>query len=420
MLHEPSLARRTAEAQTASLPVVVTLVHGTFARGTAWTQDGSTLRKTIADAIGADDHGAPPDLTFDVFEWSGRNSHKARIIAGRELAEHIRSLRTRHPHCRHLIVAHSHGGNVALLAHKHLPPELHALGIATLGTPFVFARPERHLAGKSLDQLLAEAPRHTSTLAGAFAWLVGLPVALTAEHWLPSLGFTEFYWEIISGVIAGLLASALFKVVYPPIARFGHRFGSRRTAAKLVHAVAFPEVPRTHLLSFTYPGDEAQLLLDALEATTSLPQRGIRLINAISQPGFGMLMVGLFAAGMLSAILQSFIDFDDEALADGVANVFSIAITITIVVWMLLVSMRFCLGFLRGHPWGYGWERPSLHAHVAIGVEPKADVSVAKSHIHETVPFCGQSVPGGGMRHVGLYEDIRILKALALWISKVT
>ncbi len=69
---------------------------------------------------------------------------------------------------------------------------MHALGIATLGTPFVFARPESHMVGKSLDGLLDEAPKHTELLAGAFAWVVGLPVALPAENWLPRLGFKYF------------------------------------------------------------------------------------------------------------------------------------------------------------------------------------------------------------------------------------
>ncbi len=431
MLHDPSLTAGACATGAAMPspespspesppPVIVTLVHGTFARGTGWIQEGSTLRKAIAEALAAHGEAAPRNLAFDVFEWSGHNAHKARIKAGYELASHIRELRQRHPHCRHFIVAHSHGGNIALLAHKHLPPELHALGIATLGTPFVFARPESHLAGKTLDDLLAEAPRHTDSLAGVFAWAVGLPVALTADSWLrPVFGLTEFYWEILAGIAAGLLASQVFRFVFPPIARFGHRLGAKRSAAKLAQAIAFPEVPRTHLLSFTYPGDEAQRLLDSLEATTSLPQRGVRFINTVMRPGFGIMMVGLFAAGMVSAILQSFIEFDDEALADSVANVFATIVTITLIVWMLLVSVRFILSFLRGHPWGFGWERPSLHAHVAIGVEPKADVPATKSHIHETVPFCKQAVPGGGMRHVGLYEDLRILKALATWMDKV-
>ena len=67
-------------------PIVVTLVHGTYARGAAWTKEGSALRSQIAEALVG--HGR--DAHFDVFEWSERNTHKARIKAGYELAAHIR------------------------------------------------------------------------------------------------------------------------------------------------------------------------------------------------------------------------------------------------------------------------------------------------------------------------------------------
>ncbi|MEL7049914.1 MAG: hypothetical protein AAFO75_13335, partial [Pseudomonadota bacterium] len=244
--------------------VVVTLVHGTFARGTAWTQDGSTLREWVLDALKHHDgqDGAQADVIIDVFEWSGRNTHKARVKAGHELADHIRRLRKGHPDCRHFIVAHSHGGNIALLAHKHLSEDLHATGVATLGTPFVYARPEAHIAGKSLADLENEAPKHTDSISGVLAWVVGIATALTSESWLKPYQLDQWYWEIGSGVVAGFLAAWAFQLVYPYIARFMHRFGGKRAAAKLASAVGFPALPNTHLLSFIYPGDEAQRFLD--------------------------------------------------------------------------------------------------------------------------------------------------------------
>lgn len=416
MAHDAFSSDPKSEPQPSDTPTVVTLVHGTFARGTNWTQAGSTLRNALSRALAGQTDLSSSEIVFDTFEWSGRNTHRARIRAGYELADHVRALRTRYPDCRHFIVAHSHGGNIALLAHQHLANEAHALGIATLGTPFVFARLESHLQGKSLDDLRAEAPRHTETIAGVLAWGVGLLVALTSEAWLTPLGFTEFYWEIGSGVAAGLLTALVMQLIYPPVARFFHRFGARLAAAKLAGALQFPELPRTHLLSLTYPGDEAQRLLDALEATTSLPQRAIRLINAISEPGFGVLMGALIGVAALSAVAETFIDFDDRAFGDMVGNIFASIITFVIIAWIVLVSVRFVLSFLRGHPWGFGWERPSLHAHVSIGVEPKAEVPMALSHTHELVPYSETAVPSGGLRHVGLYEDPRILKALADWM----
>jgi hypothetical protein len=59
--------QRTSQAsQSASAPpIVVTLVHGTFAKGAPWTKDGSVLRQEIAAELGREEK----DVIFDVFEW---------------------------------------------------------------------------------------------------------------------------------------------------------------------------------------------------------------------------------------------------------------------------------------------------------------------------------------------------------------
>ncbi len=394
--------------------VIVTLVHGTFARGTAWTQDGSTLRWRIAESL----RSTADEIVFDTFEWSGRNTHRARIRAGYELADHIRKLREFSPSCRHFIVAHSHGGNVALLAHKHLPPQLHALGIATLGTPFVYARLADGVEGKSLEQLVDEAPRHTDNIAGVFGWVVGIPSAIWADGLLEGTRFDEFYWAIGSGAVVGLLASVLFGYLFPYLARFWHLFGGKRAAVKLADAVRFKAVPNTHVLSFIYPGDEAQRLLDALEVTTALPSRAIRWIRSIASIGFGALFLGIIVFALITAIAEEFVTFDRDAMGDMIGEWFAFIVTGTIIVWLVLVSVRYVLSFLRGHPWGFGWERPSIHAHVDIGIEPTADLPGSKSYHHQEVPFSVHA-PKSGMRHVGLYEDERILKAMVYWITHV-
>ncbi|MEM1370750.1 MAG: hypothetical protein AAGG72_00835 [Pseudomonadota bacterium] len=407
----------TSAQQNLTRPFLVTLVHGTFARGTGWTQPGSTLRRAIDEAMAHHEPGNGQTFSFDVFEWSGRNTHAARIRAGYELAGHIRNLRGKHPDARHVIIAHSHGGNIALLANKHLPIDLQPAGIATLATPFVFAERESHLVGKSLEDLRAEAPKHTGTIANIVAWVVGVPTALSAEPVVQSVGLTEFYWELLAGVVAGLVAALFVHLLFPPLAKFLHRFGAKRAAAKLADAVAFPDIPTTHFMSFTYPGDEAQRLLDALEASTSLPQRGVRFINAITEPGMGLIMGGLILTGVLIGIVQSFFAFDDEVISDAVATVATALIMVTIVAWLMLVGLRFAFSFLRGNPWGFGWERPALHAHVSVGVEPTPRLNDVASQHHEIVPYCPTAVPGGRLRHVGLYEDPRILQSLTRWLA---
>jgi hypothetical protein len=111
---------------------LITLVHGTFARGALWTLKGSILRKSILRELGG-------DVEFHTFNWSGRNTHHARLEAGRDLGRLLASLQTQYPGKRQVLIAHSHGGNVALQALK--AADLKRISVVTLSTPFTRTRP---------------------------------------------------------------------------------------------------------------------------------------------------------------------------------------------------------------------------------------------------------------------------------------
>ena len=113
---------------------VLTLVHGTCASTTGWVAPGSFLRRELEHRL------APADVRFREFAWTGRNTHAARTDAGARLAEFIRSGHAQYPDARHFVVAHSHGGNVALYAMRDPVVREAVCGIVTLGTPFIYAR----------------------------------------------------------------------------------------------------------------------------------------------------------------------------------------------------------------------------------------------------------------------------------------
>ncbi|MEZ5850112.1 MAG: hypothetical protein R3D68_05595 [Hyphomicrobiaceae bacterium] len=393
----------------------MTLVHGTFARGAAWAGEGSLLRRELAAALDA----ARGPITFDVFDWSGQNTHKARVRAGYELASHIRRIRKKNPGCRHFIVAHSHGGNVALLAHKHLPVESHALGIATLGTPFIRAELDDRLAGKSLQEVEENAARHTDHIASAAFWIVGLLAAVTFDHALSGVLAGYRYVPFLLAILTAFLARNLVRWFWPPLARRAHRLSGRRAAAKLANAVALAGMPQTHVISFIYPGDEAARLLDTLEATTLWPSRAIRWVKGNMAKVSGVFWLVLLAGGFAAAIIPEVSSISREAIGDAYANAMGYWFVIgAFLVWILSGS-RYVMSVLRGHPWGFGWERPSMHAYVDVYVEPTADLPLAKSYIHEMVPFTPRDDAKQELRHSGLYEDNRILKALSYWMSHV-
>lgn len=142
----------TAEGRADAIaPVHLVLVHGTWGRGppflarrapdrpAGWCRGDSSLARALGRGL---DRRSVGHLSSD-FRWSGANSFRERDLAARRLAEMIRESALHLPGHRQVIVAHSHGGNVALRTLQLLateepkcpPPE-----VVTLATPFIHLR----------------------------------------------------------------------------------------------------------------------------------------------------------------------------------------------------------------------------------------------------------------------------------------
>src|SRR4051794_35949670 len=115
--------------------IVVTLVHGTFAPEAAWTKEGSKLRAAIVEAF------APRRVHFDRVVWRGwlgtgvNNGHRFRLAGGERLRRQIRD--DPDPAAARFIVAHSHGGNVAMYAMRDPAVRARITGVVCLATPFI-------------------------------------------------------------------------------------------------------------------------------------------------------------------------------------------------------------------------------------------------------------------------------------------
>lgn len=113
---------------------IVTTVHGTFASQAKWPLPNSTLSKYLAEKL-------PCAVEIRPFRWSGRNSFSAREIAAHQLREHISAISKENPEAHQIVIAHSHGGNIALLASDHDSIKEKVKGIICLSTPFLQAWP---------------------------------------------------------------------------------------------------------------------------------------------------------------------------------------------------------------------------------------------------------------------------------------
>ncbi|WP_141339711.1 hypothetical protein [Bradyrhizobium sp. USDA 3458] len=109
--------------------IIITLVHGTFAQGAPWTQ-------LTSDFVAELERGLHRSTMFTRVDWSGHNDVYARLEGGKILSKHLGQLKEQYPRALQYVVAHSHGGNVAIYATRDLEVD----GIACLATPFFHAR----------------------------------------------------------------------------------------------------------------------------------------------------------------------------------------------------------------------------------------------------------------------------------------
>ena len=144
--------------------LLITVVHGTWPRGLFpkivrfkqwvrglmrrkrlgpppfWFEEGSLFLDRLSTELGDIPHKITPLL------WSGANSIFVRDRTANVLAEYLSAEHTEHPQATQLVIAHSHGGNIALRALHHLhqrdASQLYGADsanplVVTLATPFV-------------------------------------------------------------------------------------------------------------------------------------------------------------------------------------------------------------------------------------------------------------------------------------------
>jgi hypothetical protein len=213
---------------------VITLIHGTFAPNAAWTQPGSDLRKFLERRL-----GGPGRVQFEVFNWHGflgtrfNNAHKYRRQGSQRLREHLAEVCKPFEGPKRFLIAHSHGGNVALhaLAGSDLMDEI--AGVVCLATPFLTAR-ERDLGRQPLKQLAGP----VLVLSGLAYWTLDEVLPVSWPH-AGRIAIMVFVLLALLGALA---------VLGPKWWRFAKQLGSE---------LATPRFDQDKLLIIRSPGDEA-------------------------------------------------------------------------------------------------------------------------------------------------------------------
>jgi hypothetical protein len=206
------------------MSVAVTLIHGTWGRKSAWTKESSKLSDALRKGISN-------QLFLRRFEWSGGNSPSARSRAAQELRQNLLRGITEYPNSKHFIIAHSHGGNVALYALRDSDLLASISGLVCLSTPFLNAQ-KRDLGPYVLD----------SFFFLAFLMIFGI------------LSYLSVYWNIPGKLFAAMMvAFCLVAIVLIGI--------WESVSEKIITIFETPSVPSQKLLIVRMSADEASSAL---------------------------------------------------------------------------------------------------------------------------------------------------------------
>ena len=318
---------------------LITLVHGTFARRAAWTQPGSPLRRILHSELDS-------EALFSVFEWSGLNSHSARLRAAKDLRTFMLFLFSKYPSHRHVIIAHSHGGNVVSYALRDPRIRTGLYALITMGTPFLKCRRR-------------DVVTSTRFLRYAFPSIFLFLILSLAVGFL--IFVTDFLFPTGHPAQVPILVITLLGMVVVCIGawkglrdaiRTNVRKWAERKQDEVMSRLDLPDLTGVRMFCGVVPGDEAQLLLGTAAGTAGvLPWVFTRAVLLTKLVLWGMLVAAIVAVG---------VDYADgwrsdllfQILKDGLlaSAILASAALVAQLAQVIIVPA------LRSHPAAFGWE----------------------------------------------------------------
>jgi hypothetical protein len=250
---------------SAGTGLVITLVHGTWGRGIfprirtvfplapCWFERGSAFRTRLEATL---EPHAP--VVVREFNWSGSNSLAARQKAAKGLASDLSAAKDQFPAATHVLIGHSHGGNIALAALCDMQQKADGLLFISLATPFLLIR-----------RVPADAPimRQISYFFKSALILLGLLAVGLLESANTPGALRQYSIVILTTSIGAILTRALVFGFRHPLMDSVHTDFNVRTRALVIRSV----------------DDEAALALVASSIVSRLSYFLLALIYLISR-----------------------------------------------------------------------------------------------------------------------------------------
>ena len=411
---------------------VVTLVHGTFAPKAQWCDAGSPLRTALSAKFGS-------RCLLSVFVWSGLNSHAARLKAADELRSHLTNLTHCHPNASQIVIAHSHGGNVAAYALQDQSLQEKTGGLICFATPFLRCRPRDIEATLRLIFLfLLPVSAITSAIATAVLFAISLSLigAITAGS---SISLPEEFWwgfMILYLASSGVLCAWLNKRLSSRIrSSVGPKLTERQRAT--IHKYDPPFLSTPSVLSVSSAMDEAGLHLRIVRLLAHIP-------FVLWRPNLILGLCGLIGAIVLLSVLFFALPSTVSDLAHlrigtglGIARIAGtltgmlIAVIAPVLLFGVIslvahILMLVIPKVVRSPFYGFGGE--TFLDNLLVDIETVNEPFAAKVEyfrgLVSRVRFDGSGpnrwVPKFRLGHCAIYDDARVVSHIIFWIGATT
>ena len=378
-------------AGTAAIDPVVVLVHGTFARNAQWTKAGGSLYDRLVQMR----------CKVNSFQWSGKNSHYARRLAVSQLTQTLGKLQEENPEAPLWVIAHSHGGNIAIHAGQEIwkkDPDQGRLTVVTLATPFIHARIRRRPAmGQGILFLAALICTFYVLGAWIFVAMEGLGTWPSWHRWVPAI----FAMLVGLSFLAVILLSAQAAWRYRK--EFGARFGER-----IVESTHAPTVVRGQVIAIRAAGDEATGTLTVGQFLSGLSAMAARRFFSVGTER----MLGLFVIGSMVVIVQGLVvaaGLVPPSLRSSLARLafwvlFNVFLPTFCVMGAVLLLM--CAASLV-----FGSDGPLVGAFASCSTEASPP---GEPETYQLPPFVGLDRPKQGrLNHSRLYEYGPVIDRIA-------
>jgi hypothetical protein len=401
---------------------IFSLVHGTFAPNAPWTRSNSPLVERLKREF--------PQSTFRPFLWSGDNSHRARASAAEALADFIRDGSLLSGQARHFVIAHSHGGNLALNAVKLLARSCPIDGVVTLGTPFL--KGTIHAFSGSIETLRTG----MLILAGALCACVSISMWFWVGGLVdPGLALTN---PVLRSPLAWLLGAAFAGILFwlrSKLPRW-HSVLEASAHRRLKPDENWVAPDELRLLAIRYSLDEAGVWLKVIAALANLSTKIVSwsLIFVLQTTSFlgllpkllgwaqlveiPLIVLGLFGGSIIIVVV---LWIGEILLAIGAL----IAVGFFSIIALFSIPTLFLMPWLiRGHRFAYGAEDVSTSAFISWDSKPFPDgahVTRKAFSVLDAIRKAGllrslKAFAHGTTSHGLVYEHQDSIDAIVIWL----